>query len=371
MAIVEQFFTDILGKDRHLSTIMNVIKEWVVSAEYAGLTNVDDWTPGAMNYFLLFISGLIKYDLESYADELIRLAFPVTSAGDFLDKIYARNGVYRKDGEYATTSLRWELLEDDIESDIVIEAGTEVGTDEAITYYLVEDLTIPKDETIVYGLVQCEEVGIIGNVRAGTIVNVFTELNFDLRVINENDVTSGVDIESDDDFKARARDYAIEGVSVGTDLWIERIAKTLVDDALCYDLDASTKLLVYKPTTGVSRRDLEDLFERKEYRTRSSIIIQEAEAVVVIDSTKRIKLLIEKGAVHSPIVNIMKTRVNHYVDKKINLGGVFKPICLKRIGESIEKVTYVELTGFDNNIDLTNYQYAVIEELNITTESED
>ncbi len=368
MSIEEQFFTDILGSDRFLSEIMDEIKEWVVNSQYAGLTTVDDFTEGAMNYFLLYISGLIKFDLELFADELIRLAFPNTSAGDFLNRIYARNGIYRKEGEYATTIVRFDL-EEPLESDVILEAGSEVGTDEAIIYNLLEDVKIPKGETRVYGKVECQDVGIIGNVLAGTIINVFTELNFKISVINENDVKTGIDSESDDDFRARARDQAINGVSTGTDLWVEKVAETLVDDALCYDLESDVKLVVYKPTPNVVKSDLEKLFQRKEYRTRNTVIVKEADPVAVIGEGMNINLLLEDGAVSTTMINLARNRVVNYVNQ-IKLGGIFKPICIKQQC-SINKVSYVELEGYET-IDLTNNQYAVIDgELNITTEYKD
>jgi len=369
MAVEERSFKDIIGSERRLSEIMDETKEWVTNAHYAGLTNVDSWLEGDMNYFLLYITGLIKYDLELYGDDLIRLAFPATSAGDFLDMIYARNGVFRKEGEYATTTVLFDLREE-LDFDAVIEAGTEVGTDEAITFHVTKDVTIPKGETSQYGFVQCNEIGTIGNVLAGTITNVFTDLSFDLTVINEYPLTDGVDRESDEDFKARARDLAFNNISVGTDLWVERVAKSLVDDAICYDVEPSVKLLVYKPKEGVSKQDLEELFERKEYRTRSTIIIQEAESVTVIDESKSIVLLLKNGYVSETVVNLISLSIKNYVDRKLKLGGLFKARCIKYLCESVEGVLYADITGF-RDMELTNNQYAVIKgSLNITTEYE-
>ncbi|MDR3062555.1 MAG: baseplate J/gp47 family protein [Methanobrevibacter sp.] len=366
MAVEEETFTDIIGSDRTLSEIMDEIKEWVTDAQYVGLTNVDDWTEGAMNFFLLYISGRIKLDLEVYGDELIRLAFPDDSAGDFLDKLYARNGVFRIEGDYATTSVRFDLPTT-LGFDAVLEAGTEVGTDEATTFNLVEDVIIPHGQTRAYGVVQCNEIGSIGNVLAGTIVNIFTDLSFEATVINEENVNNGHDGESDEDFKQRAKDLAIDNVATGTDLWVERVAKTLVDDAICYDLDYNLKLLVFKPTNQVTKQDLEELFTRKEYRTRNHIIIQEAESIAVIGTNKSINLVLQDDAVQETVLNIANTRIKNYVNK-IALGGVFKIICIKYLCESIDKVLYANLNGF-NNIDLTNNQYAIINgNLNITTE---
>lgn len=364
MAIIEQVFTDILGNDIFLSEIMDEIKEWVVNSQYAGLTNVDDWYEGGMNYFLLYISGLFKFDLELYGDDLIKLAFPNTSSGDFLDRIYARNGIFRKEGEPASTMARFELT-NELDFDAVIEEGTGAWTDEPIDFHLVDNVSIPKGESVAYGKVECNEPGTIGNVLAETIVNM-DELSFGVSITNEYPVTNGIDRESDEDFKERARDYAMNGVSVGSDLWIEKIAKTLVDDALCYDLDAYTKLLVYKPTLGVTRKQLDELFERKEYRTRSNIIIQEAEPVAVIDSSKSIELIIKNDYAPEPIVKLVKSNIKNYVDKKIRLGELFREICIESNCRAVEGVIYARLSGFVD-VDLTNNQYAVIQdELNVT-----
>jgi hypothetical protein len=184
----------------------------------------------------------------------------------------------------------------------------------------------------------------------------------DLSVFNENDVTSGTDNESDDSLKVRAGDP-----SVGTDLWIENVAKTLVSDALCYNLEAGLKLLIFKPTVNVVKQNLEDLFSQKMYRTRNTIMIQEADPFAVIDADKTISLIIKNGYVPETVVNIITSSITNYVNN-ISVGGLFKGLCIKYICESTDGVLYADLTGF-SDMDLTNTEYAVISgDLQITEE---
>jgi hypothetical protein len=361
MPIEEQSFIDINGAEHLLSDEMDNLKDWIVSQENDGLTTVTDFTEGAMNYFLLCYAASSGFDLKQYADSLIKLAFLNTSNGEFLERLAARNGIFKIPAVYATTMLRL-TIPDALDFDVKIDTGTEVGTDEAIIFNFMEDTVIPAGQTVVYANIQCEVPGTEGNVKAGTITNVFTDLNIDLTVFNENDVITGADEESDDSLKIRAGDP-----SVGTDLWIENVAKTLVSDALCYNLEAGLKLLIFKPTVNVVKQNLEDLFQEKMYRTRNTIIIQEADPFAVIDTGKSISLIIKTGYVPETVVNIIKSNITSYVNN-INVGGLFKELCIKYICESTDGVLYADLNGF-NDIDLTNTEYAIIDgDLTITEE---
>lgn len=365
MPIEEQRFTDINGAEHLLSEMMDELKEWVVQQEQEGLTTVNDFTEAGMNYFLLCYAGSVKFDIVKYGDELIRHAFLAIAKGEFLEMIVARNGIFRIEGEYATTMLRLSIPEA-LSFDAVFPAGTEFGTDDTILFHLLEDTVIPSGALTVYGLVQCEEPGIVGNVKAGTIVNVFSDLNVNLSVFNEEDLTNGKDAESDDSLRERAKDSA---AAVGTDLWVENVAKTIVSDALCYDTSSTSKILIFKPGEGVTIQDVEDLFQEKMYRTRHTIIIQEATPFAVIDENKSISLIIKDGFVSETVVNIITTRINSYVDE-IRLGSLFNTMCIKYLCESTEGVLYADLAGY-TDIDLTNEQYAMIDgDLQITTEDE-
>ncbi len=68
------------------------------------------------------------------------------------------------------------------------------------------------------------------------------------------------------------------------------------------------------------------------------------------------------------MTNILRNRILSYVNS-IKLGGLFRTICIKYLCESTEGVLYADLTGY-SDIDLTNEQYAVIDDLQITTEGE-
>jgi len=352
MPIEEQSFIDINGAENLLSEEMDELKEWIVSQEHAGLTTVTDFTEAAMNYFLLCYASTCKFDLKKFADELIRLAFINSSKGDFLERLCARNGVFKIQGEYATTMLKL-TIPSALAFDVKVDAGTDVGTDEATMFSFVEDKIIPAGETSVYTKIQCEEMGIVGNVKAGTITNIFSDQNIEMTVTNESDVIDGKDDESDDSLRERG-----SNPSVGTDLWIEEVAETIVSDASCYNLEQSIKLLVYKPTPNVVKQDLEDLFQQKMYRTRNTVIIEEAAPFPVIDTNKSITLVIKDGYVSETIINIVKTRIANYVNK-LPVGGLFKEMCIKYLCESTDGVLYATLNGYED-VDLLNDQYASI-----------
>ncbi len=354
MNITEQSFTQADGVERKLTEIVQENMDRVSNSYLTGLSTVNDWSENSENFKQAVNQGLIQYDLEVLIDLVKQANFIKSAEGDALDDIGERKGVYREEGSFATGTVNLTLTPTPT-SPITLYNGTEVSTEDSIIFILNEDITFNTGISTITADVICDEHGTIGNVKAGSINTVVNDLPYNLTVNNPSDFTTGVDEETDDDFKERIRNSS----SPGTAVWFEETAKTLVTDALYNLTDFQHGTLVYKPTSGVVESDLIQLFLKKENSVvNHELTITEATSVGVIDETMSITVYMRSGFDFETALPIIINNINNYVNN-IPLGGLFNPDCARFYCETVEGVGYASLTGFEN-VDLTNTQYATI-----------
>lgn len=133
---------------------------------------------------------------------VIKLPFPQTSYGEYLELIGEDRGVFRKQALKSTGTIK-------IKGKIgtVIEKGKVASTaatdaKESVEFEFIDTKTI--DETgIVYVNAQCTQAGAIGNVLSGSIVLLMSPINGVESVVNDEDFTGGIDIEDDDVYRER------------------------------------------------------------------------------------------------------------------------------------------------------------------------
>lgn len=354
MNITEQSFTQADGVERKLTEIVQENIDRVSNSYLSGLSTVNDWSENGENFKQAVNQGLIQYDLEVLIDLVKQANFIKSAEGDALDDIGERKGVYREEGSFATGTVNLTLTPIPT-SNITIYNGTEVSTEDSIIFILKEDITFNTGTGTITADVICDEHGVIGNVKAGTINTIITDLPYNLTVTNPYDFTTGRDEETDDDYRERIRNSS----SPGTSLWFEETAKTLVTDALYNRTDYQHGTLVYKPTSGVTTEDLIQLFSKKENSiVNHELTISEAESCAVIDETMSITIYMRANFSFETALEQIIININNYIDK-LPLGGGFNPDCLRFYCETVEGVGYASLTGFET-VDLTNTEYAII-----------
>ena len=355
MNIIEQSFTQSNGIERKLTEIVQENMDRTSNSYYTGVSTVNDWSEGSENFKQAVNQSLIQYDLEVLID-LIKQSNTLKNAeGDALDDIGERKGVYREEGSFATGPVNLTITPTPT-TPITLYNGTEVGTDDSIVFLLDEDITFQSGTSTVQTNVTCEEYGIIGNVKTGSINTILSDLPYNLTVNNPSDFINGKDDETDTDFKERIKNQS----SPGTALWFEETAKTLVDDALYHLVSYQHGTLVYKPTSGVTSEDLTVLFTQKENMVvNHDLTITEATANNVISESMSITIYMRSGFDFSTALPQIILNLTDYVNK-IPIGGVFNPDCARFYCEVVEGVGYASLTGFET-VDLTNSEYANID----------
>ena len=174
-----------------------------------GETVLTDFNEGSEIRNLLEAFAICIYALLEEQHEATRIAFISTSYGMWLDRIGEMPFIDlpRISGTEASGIVTFTLAEEQ-ESDYVIPAGT-VLTDSSndLDFETLGDATVLEGETTVNAPVQCLTVGTDGNVSAGNIDTISSDIDTDLvSVSNSEALSGGEDYEDDDSYRARLLD---------------------------------------------------------------------------------------------------------------------------------------------------------------------
>lgn len=136
---------------------------------------------------------------KAYIDmgDIISLGFIEDTFDTYLDKRVGEFGVYRKEGSKATGEIKVTGKEG-----TVLENGTSFLCND-LKFIMLNDVTIGELDDICH--VEAEEVGYRYNLSSNNIFTLTEPINGVETLTNETDFKNGVDIESDDDLRARFR----------------------------------------------------------------------------------------------------------------------------------------------------------------------
>lgn len=156
---------------------------------------------------------------------ILRLAFPQTSYGQYLDFLGEMKGVFRHPATPATGTV---VFMD--QPGTVIPAGFVVlteaaGTFPAIEFQTKERVQIGEDGTVTVAA-ECLEPGTIGNVAANTITLLSEPINGIASVTNPEPFTGGTEMEDDDSFRERilaAYDEPLSGAKKDYIRWAKEV----------------------------------------------------------------------------------------------------------------------------------------------------
>lgn len=365
LEIEDYFFVKNNGEERHFVEIVKENMERASDNYYHGLTPVNEFFIGGSNLHLVIAQSRLQYDIEYLIEMTFGNNLIQNASGDDLDDIGAKKGIFRGEAEFADDVVTFSIPLP-LTSPLDIYEGTELATDEMILFTTSEDAVIEVGQTSVTVPIVCLEAGTIGNVFTGAINDILNITNADLTVTNNNNITSGVDGESDDDFRQRIIESTLN-YPVGTSRWYEKLAETLVSSALYNKTSSTTGTLVYKPSNGINSENefkLEELFNKKENQViNNDLRFQEGTPVSVIDSEQRIIVVIDDNYSWDIVSQKITNNMNNYVNN-LPLGGFFKKICASAMVEQTEGVITFNLEGYED-VELTNEEYAKIDELNI------
>ncbi len=156
---------------------------------------------------------------------ILRLAFPQTSYGQYLDFLGEMKGVFRHPATPATGTVVFMG-----QPGTVIPAGfvalTEAtGSFPSIRFRMKETVTISSDGTVM-ATVECLESGKIGNVAAGTITVLNEPINGVTSITNPDSFTGGTEVEDDESYRERilaAYDEPLSGAKKDYIRWAKEV----------------------------------------------------------------------------------------------------------------------------------------------------
>ena len=156
---------------------------------------------------------------------ILRLAFPQTSYGQYLDFLGEMKGVFRHPATPATGTVVFTG-----QPGTVIPAGFVVlteaaGTFPAIEFKTKERVQIGENGTVTVAA-ECLESGTIGNVAANTITLLSEPINGVASVTNPEPFTGGTEMEDDDSFRERvltAYDEPLSGAKKDYERWAKEV----------------------------------------------------------------------------------------------------------------------------------------------------
>lgn len=166
-----------------------------------------DLSEGGHAWNFTFPTALVAAEMcEFILPEVIKLAFPEWSYGEFLDGHAKARGITRR----AATAATGEVTVSG-EVDTSIPAGSVFSTaaiNEApsVSYETLENAKIPESGSVTVK-VQCTEPGISGNTTANTVVMVSSRITGVTAVTNAEPITGGTDEEEDESLIERVVEY--------------------------------------------------------------------------------------------------------------------------------------------------------------------
>ena len=350
------------------SQFRDEIIELYQSANIDGLTKITDFTIGSEAYHLADVMATFILEHRELVDLNYRMSMIHYAEGEFLDNFGDMNGVHRVGSSPSEGVVTFTRLSEDTSDPITIADGTQVSTIDAISFIVDNDgenVVIPSGSTTATAEVLCELEGAYTNVDAGAITLVMGDVGSLVSVTNSAAMTGGVDIEEDDDYRARILLSPYE-FPVGTLGWFENlilsneVTSDFIHDVYCIkgetvgDADVT---IIYNPKdwddTSSAGDSLEELFAMKEYDvvgiTMDFVL---ADKVTVLDTTDgdyRIGVLLESNYTLSMVKDDIINVVNSFNSDAMIGVECMPSILASRIENEVDGVLICKLVSVEES----------------------
>ena len=152
------FDGDTITKSDYRDEIINKY----IQANIDGLTKITDFTIGSEAYHISDVMASLMLEHRELVDLNYRMSMIHTAEGEFLDNFGDPRGVHRIGSSPSTGSVTFTRLSEDTSDPILIADGTQVATNDAISFIFDangEDLIMESGATTVTCDVICELEG--------------------------------------------------------------------------------------------------------------------------------------------------------------------------------------------------------------------
>lgn len=166
-----------------------------------------DMSEGNHAWNLTRPTAIIASELREFIlPEVIKLAFPEWSYGQFLDGHAKARSITRR----AATAASGEITITG-EANLTIPAGSlfstaSVNDEPSVDYKTMAEVKIPESGSVI-AAVECTQTGTVGNTTENTVVLVASKLTGITAVTNEEPITGGTEEEGDESLINRITEY--------------------------------------------------------------------------------------------------------------------------------------------------------------------
>lgn len=262
---------------------------------------------------------------------ILRLAFPQTSYGPYLDFLGEMKGVFRHPATPATG-----IVQISGQTGTVIPAGFVVLTEASSSFpsieYRIKETVRISEEGAVLASAECMEPGTIGNVAKDTITMMSEPVNGVTSITNPEPFSGGTEGEDDESYRERvlaAYDEPLSGAKKDYKTWAEEVPG--VGEAYViplWDGPGTVKLLIMDSNGEPANQDIIDAVQAHIAPDErmggglapiGALVVVDAPDVFTVDIT--ISLILESGYSLEDVVESLKNNIKKYLAAfKINTG---------------------------------------------------
>ena len=315
----------------------------------------------------------------------LRIAFPQTSYGEYLEWLGECKGVFKNQPTKSVGMVTFNGAQGTIITKGTI--VTTIATDEkqSIEFELLETKTIGANETVDIKA-ECRIAGTIGNVSNNTITVLLGSISGVKSVSNKEDFRGGTDIEDEEHFRERVLVAEQEDKLSGASSDYIRWAKEVDGVGYAYVVPewngaGTVKVLILDKNRKAATQELIDKVQEYIY----PLNISEGEhrdgkapigalVTVVTPDTLLINVkasfIFSNGFSEETVLNNLKTKIDKYLDK-IDLGGTVSYNAIQAIvgsmmltDEGIEDFSNLTINDVKENIKLQDQVVGIGEIVN-------
>ena len=311
----------------------------------------------------------------------LRIAFPQTSYGEYLEWLGECKGVFKNQPTKSVGMVTFNGAQGTI-----ITKGT-IATDEkqSIEFELLETKTIGANETVDIKA-ECRIAGTIGNVSNNTITVLLGSISGVKSVSNKEDFRGGTDIEDEEHFRERVLVAEQEDKLSGASSDYIRWAKEVDGVGYAYVVPewngaGTVKVLILDKNRKAATQELIDKVQEYIYplnisegENRDGKAPIGALVTVVTPDTLLINVkasfIFSNGFSEETVLNNLKTKIDKYLDK-IDLGGTVSYNAIQAIvgsmmltDEGIEDFSNLTINDVKENIKLQDQVVGIGEIVN-------
>lgn len=323
--------------------------------------------------------------LQKALQGILKLAFPQTSYGIYLEYLGEGKGVFKNPATKSTGAIRVKG-----KPGTLIETGKMAGTPstdikQSIEFEFTETKVI-DDTGIISVNAKCLTEGVIGNVLANTITVLITPINGVESITNEESFQGGTDIEDEEHFRERVMEAEQEEQLSGADTDYIRWAKEVTGVGYAYVISEwnganTVKVLVLDKNGQPATQELIDAVQNyiapivpkgqnRGGKAPTGAIVTIATASILSINTQA-NFIFEEGYDPVDVLSALKDKIQVYLSQ-IGMGGVVIYKAIDTITgsmilnkEGIKDYSDLTINGAASNIQLVDQVAMVGEVINI------